>query len=143
MKNTVTIRIVILAIAVSFTTNGVKAGQVLNIGLTRFEAIPLDSAVRIEWDTETELGTAGYRLKRGQNGTFSYLLESGEEEPLSPMMRSLFLVPCLSRSAPRASRLLGAASLVRQGPRGRSAGRAAPYGPTKTVFSRSSCSPSE
>ena len=57
----------------SLASNKAQASQVLNIGLTRFEAIPLNNAVRLEWDTETELGTAGYKLKRGQNGTFSYL----------------------------------------------------------------------
>lgn len=58
-------------------THGAEARQVLNIGLTRFEAIPKDNAVQLEWDTETELGTAGYRLKRGQGGTFDYLMEAG------------------------------------------------------------------
>ncbi|MDX1413611.1 MAG: hypothetical protein R3293_05425 [Candidatus Promineifilaceae bacterium] len=56
-------------------TKNVAADQALNIGLIRFEAIPLDNAVQIEWDTETELGTAGYRLKRGQNDSYSYLME--------------------------------------------------------------------
>ena len=48
----------------------------LSVGLTRFEAIPLDNAARLEWDTQTELGTAGYTIKRGQNGSFDYLSDS-------------------------------------------------------------------
>jgi hypothetical protein len=65
--------IVILGMVIWLASTDVEASQVLNIGLTRFETIPLDNAVRIEWETETELGTAGYKLKRGQNGTFSFL----------------------------------------------------------------------
>lgn len=44
-----------------------------NIGLTRFEALVVGDAVRLEWDVETEVGTGGYKLKRGQNGSFTYL----------------------------------------------------------------------
>jgi hypothetical protein len=44
-----------------------------NIGLTRFEAFVTGDSVRLEWDVETEVGTGGYKLKRGQNGTFAYL----------------------------------------------------------------------
>lgn len=76
MKTAGTIVIIILMAALSLASNEAQARQTLNIGLTRFEAIPLDNAVRLEWDTETELGTAGYRLKRGQNGSFSYLYQS-------------------------------------------------------------------
>ncbi len=54
----------------------VHAGAPLSVGLTRFEAIPLDNAARLEWDTQTELGTAGYTLKRGQSGSFDYLSDS-------------------------------------------------------------------
>jgi hypothetical protein len=49
------------------------ADTVLNITLTRFEAFPLNNAVRLEWSTDTEINTAGYKLKRGQNGVFAYL----------------------------------------------------------------------
>ena len=50
-----------------------QASQALNVGLIRFEGIPLDNAVRLEWDTETELGTASYKVKRGQNSALVYL----------------------------------------------------------------------
>lgn len=55
--------------------SSVLAAPVRNVGLTRFEAIPLDNAIRLEWDTETELATAGFMLKRGQNSSFDYLLD--------------------------------------------------------------------
>lgn len=64
------------------STTSVQARKVLNIGLTRFEAIPLDNKVRLEWQTETELGTAGYKLKRGQNGSFSYLADASTNDDL-------------------------------------------------------------
>jgi len=51
----------------------VTADTVLNITLTRFEAFLLNNAVRLEWSTDTEINTAGYKLKRGQNGVFEYL----------------------------------------------------------------------
>lgn len=47
--------------------------ETLNIGLLRFDAIPTEEGIRLEWDVETELGTAGYTLKRGENGVFDYL----------------------------------------------------------------------
>lgn len=58
---------------VSIGGGSIFASSSMNVGLTRFEAIPLDNAVRLEWDTETELETAGFMLKRGQNGSFDYL----------------------------------------------------------------------
>lgn len=41
-----------------------RAAPATNVGLIRFEAIPLDDAVRLEWETATEAGTAGFHLKR-------------------------------------------------------------------------------
>ncbi len=58
-----------------FIAATVFASPATNVGLTRFEAIPQDNAVRLEWDTETELETAGFMLKRGQNGSFAYVLD--------------------------------------------------------------------
>ncbi len=66
----------ILLLFVCLAAINAQASPLLNIGLTRFEAFPLDNAVRLEWETETELGTAGYKLKRGQNGSFSFLQNS-------------------------------------------------------------------
>ncbi len=66
----------ILLPALFITGKSVQAGPTLSVGLTRFEAIPLDNAARLEWDTQTELGTAGFTLKRGQNGAFDYLSDS-------------------------------------------------------------------
>ncbi|MFN2276650.1 MAG: hypothetical protein ACK2UR_03460 [Candidatus Promineifilaceae bacterium] len=49
--------------------------EVLNVDLTRFEAIPAEDGIRLEWDVETELGTAGYTIKRAEgNESFQYLL---------------------------------------------------------------------
>jgi hypothetical protein len=53
----------------------VVASPATNVGLIRFEAIALDNAVRLEWETETELETAGFMLKRGQNGSFVYVVD--------------------------------------------------------------------
>lgn len=44
-----------------------------NIGLSRFEAVPTESGVLLEWDVETELGTAGYTIKRGAGDSYNYL----------------------------------------------------------------------
>lgn len=62
--------------------SSVLAWPAANVGLTRFEALPMDNAVRLEWETETELGTAGYRLKRGQSQGFDYIVEAGTSSPL-------------------------------------------------------------
>ncbi len=53
----------------------VFAAPAANVGLTRFEVIPLDNAVRLEWDTDTELETAGFMIMRGQNNAFDYLAD--------------------------------------------------------------------
>ena len=71
---TVFLFLALLTIAAwSRTGKVLQARQALNVGLVRFEGIPLDNAVRLEWDTETELGTAGYKIKRGQNSALVYL----------------------------------------------------------------------
>jgi hypothetical protein len=49
------------------------AEERLNIGLVRFEALVTGGGVRLEWDVESEVGTAGYKIKRGENGAFDYL----------------------------------------------------------------------
>ncbi len=82
MRSAAIFVIIFLLAGIGLTSGEVHARQRLNIGLTRFEAFPLDNAVRLEWDTETELGTAGYRLKRGQNGAFSFLQQPGSSDPV-------------------------------------------------------------
>ena len=68
---------ILILLPTLFVNGGpVEASSALSVGLTRFEAIPLDNAARLEWDTQTELGTAGFTLKRGQNGLFDYLFDS-------------------------------------------------------------------
>lgn len=67
------IGVVLGAVAVLSGTTPLRAAPALNVGLTRFEAIALDNAVRLEWSTETEVGTAGFRLKRSSGDSFSYL----------------------------------------------------------------------
>ena len=69
------ISILTLLSALGTTGGSSLAAPAVNVGLTRFEAIPLDNAVRLEWDTETELETAGFMLKRGQNNSFDYLAD--------------------------------------------------------------------
>lgn len=51
-------------LALGLMIPGANAAPATNVGLTRFEAIPLDNAVQIEWETATEVGTAGFFLKR-------------------------------------------------------------------------------
>lgn len=64
----------VAAMAVSATA--VLGAPLLNVGLSRFEAIPQDNSVRLEWSTETELGAAGFHIKRSSNGPFTYLTQS-------------------------------------------------------------------
>lgn len=51
------------------------------VALASFKVVPLNNAVRIDWETGTELGTAGFFIKRGAPGgpyeTLSYLGENG------------------------------------------------------------------
>ena len=55
----------------------VEAQSILNIGLLRFDAVAVDDGIRLEWDVETEVGTAGYTIQRGENGNFEYLPDPG------------------------------------------------------------------
>lgn len=56
-----------------FAAPSTEAQNVLNIGLLRFDAVAVEEGVRLEWDVETEIGTAGYTIKRGKNDNFEYL----------------------------------------------------------------------
>ena len=53
-----------------------------NIGLTRFEAVATEDGIQLEWDVETEIGTAGYTIKRGEGGSFDYLVDPQTGEKL-------------------------------------------------------------
>jgi hypothetical protein len=77
MMHTKTARLALFALAaicmallLRLPVNGLPES---NIGLVRFEAFPSDSGVRLEWDVETEVGTAGYKIKRGEGGSFAFL----------------------------------------------------------------------
>lgn len=48
-----------------------------NVGLLYFEATPLNNAVYLEWETATEVGTAGFIIKRGTDNTFVALENIG------------------------------------------------------------------
>jgi len=54
----------------------------LSVGLSRFEAIPQENGMRLEWDVETEIGTAGYMIKRGEEGVFDYLIDPQTDDEL-------------------------------------------------------------
>lgn len=59
----------------------------LAVGLTSFDAFPLDSSVRLEWRTQTEVNTVAYLIKRSEGagspvwlqqlGTGGYILADG------------------------------------------------------------------
>ena len=44
-----------------------------NVELVYFEAILLDSGVKLQWSTATELATAGFKIRRGQHGAYADL----------------------------------------------------------------------
>jgi hypothetical protein len=46
-----------------------------HVRLARFEAMATTSGVRLEWDVETEVGTAGYKISRGSGGAFAELAD--------------------------------------------------------------------
>jgi hypothetical protein len=54
----------------------------LSVGLSRFEAIPQANGMLLEWDVETEIGTAGYTIKRGEDGVFDYLIDPQTDDDL-------------------------------------------------------------
>jgi len=64
-----------LAAGVIFAAAPAAHGQeALSVGLLRFDAIATDDGILLEWDVETELGTAGYTIKRAEgDGSFQYL----------------------------------------------------------------------
>jgi hypothetical protein len=73
----------LIALFLSFLALGVAAVEssslyghtAYSVGLSRFEAIPEENGMRLEWDVETEIGTAGYTIKRGETGVFDYLID--------------------------------------------------------------------
>lgn len=72
-----TIAAILAGIGLLLLTLSASAHAPHNIGLTRFEARVEGNAVRLEWEVATEIGTAGYKLKRGQSGTFAFLQAPG------------------------------------------------------------------
>jgi len=45
----------------------------LAVGLTSFDVFPLDNAVRLEWKTETEIGTVAFIIKRAVTGSNNFV----------------------------------------------------------------------
>lgn len=67
---------IILSLLNNVRVQNIKAKPAASVGLISFEAIALDNAVRLEWETGTEPGTIGFKLKRSQAGGASdYLLD--------------------------------------------------------------------
>ncbi len=57
---------------------GIQAAPPQSVGLISFEATILESGVQLEWETATELDTAGFIVKRADNGgTFISLPDIG------------------------------------------------------------------
>lgn len=46
----------------------IHADEPTAVSIASFDVIPLNNAVRIEWETGSELGTAGFRIKRAAAG---------------------------------------------------------------------------
>ena len=56
-----------------------QADEPTAVHLSDFDVVPLNNAVRIEWETGSELGTAGFRLKRAApGGSEEYLTNIGD-----------------------------------------------------------------
>jgi hypothetical protein len=58
-----------------FMSSTLFAHPAFNVGLSRFEAIPEMDGMHLEWDVESEIGTAGYTIKRGIGANFDYLFD--------------------------------------------------------------------
>lgn len=56
-----------------------KADVPRSVGLTHFDAISLENAVRLEWATETELEALAFIIKRGTADDFTWLQELGSD----------------------------------------------------------------
>lgn len=54
------------------------AARARNVGLTSFTAVPVTEGVRLTWQTETELGTAGFRVARTQGTDTLFLTAIGD-----------------------------------------------------------------
>ena len=82
---------IIFSLLNSVNTKMIEAKSAFAVGLISFDAVPLNNAVRLEWETGTESGTLGFKLKRGQTGeandylldpeTGQHLLIRGEGDP--------------------------------------------------------------
>ena len=59
-----------------------NAEEALSVGLVSFEAVPTSNGVRLTWAVETEIGTAGYTIRRGENGSFEHLADPGGSDRL-------------------------------------------------------------
>ncbi len=84
MRRTLDVVVISVLAALGLLLAGLVAAALgpQNIGLTRFEAVVEGSAISVEWDVETEIDTAGYKLKRGHNGVFAFLPDPDGEGDL-------------------------------------------------------------
>jgi len=74
-------RLALLSLAVLAFLNLAEtaaAARARNVGLTSFTAIPVAEGVRLAWQTETELGTAGFRVARTQGTDTLFLTSIGD-----------------------------------------------------------------
>ena len=66
-----------VAIVVFFLVGGIsltaQARNPLNVTLTHFGLGYVANGIEVSWETETEFGISGYKLQRGQNGSFAFL----------------------------------------------------------------------
>ncbi len=65
-KTTLILLVFITAIAIFWLP--IRADEPTAVHLASFDAVSLNNAVRIDWETATELGTAGFRIKRAASG---------------------------------------------------------------------------
>jgi hypothetical protein len=71
--------------------DSVTAAPPLAVGLISFTASPMDTAVRLQWETGTEQNTAGFKIKRASDSATVFLmpadveaLNSEQIEPFPP-----------------------------------------------------------
>ena len=60
-KTTLILLVFIIVIAIFWLP--IQADEPTAVHLAGFNVVPLNNAVRIDWETATELGTAGFRIK--------------------------------------------------------------------------------
>lgn len=71
----ITLFLVLFITAIAILWLPVQADEPTAVELASFDVIPLNNAARIDWETATERGTAGFRIKRAATSGNEQLLD--------------------------------------------------------------------